>query len=392
MNHHFRIVIITLALLIIAACQSTAHLTSMKGGKADRENLTKGEKRLWSMSKDAEIQIRRSGKLLHFKKSKIAVNNILDRLYPERKGDMSIYIVKHPTLNAFTFPNGAIYIHSGIIAAAKNEAQLATVIAHEAAHYILRHGAKSRIVRSNTTAWSIVLLGIGIPFIGDIIGASSIMGYSRDLEREADAMAAKKMLDAGYDLLEAQRIFEYMASDSLANSKEKNKRSVFFASHPELQERIGNFKNYASKQPADSISGKRVTDYKSDFLDVYKYALHKKLEIGLYSSLINELENDNEFWDDLDGVDKIIFADAYRLRRNEKDLDISKELLKKILQNNSNYWKPHFSLGILNLDEKNHHEAKLNFLTAKSLIKKENSYIEMYLNKLKKLEDEKNEI
>lgn len=51
----------------------------------------------------------------------------------------SVHVLINPSLNAFAYPTGAIYVHSGLIARLENEAQLATVLAHEVSHIVQRH-------------------------------------------------------------------------------------------------------------------------------------------------------------------------------------------------------------------------------------------------------------
>jgi beta-barrel assembly-enhancing protease len=51
----------------------------------------------------------------------------------------SVHVLINPSLNAFAYPTGAIYVHSGLVARLENEAQLATVLAHEVSHVVQRH-------------------------------------------------------------------------------------------------------------------------------------------------------------------------------------------------------------------------------------------------------------
>ena len=51
-------------------------------------------------------------------------------------------VVDDPAVNAFALPGGKIFVTRGLIARLSNEAQLATVLGHEAGHVTARHSAE----------------------------------------------------------------------------------------------------------------------------------------------------------------------------------------------------------------------------------------------------------
>jgi predicted Zn-dependent protease len=62
-----------------------------------------------------------------------------------RQGGLEDYpyyfkVVQDDSINAFALPGGPTYVHTGLLKAAENEAQLAGVLAHELSHVVLRHG------------------------------------------------------------------------------------------------------------------------------------------------------------------------------------------------------------------------------------------------------------
>jgi predicted Zn-dependent protease len=79
------------------------------------------------------------------------------RLVPERTSDAgvtpSVHVLINPSLNAFAYPTGAIYVHSGLLAHLENEAQLATVLAHEIAHIVHRHTIRHLREERNKDLW-----------------------------------------------------------------------------------------------------------------------------------------------------------------------------------------------------------------------------------------------
>src|SRR5215813_3519820 len=52
-----------------------------------------------------------------------------------------ITILNSPAVNAFALPNGQLYVTRGLLALASDNAELASVLAHEMAHVIARHAA-----------------------------------------------------------------------------------------------------------------------------------------------------------------------------------------------------------------------------------------------------------
>src|SRR5262245_63501871 len=85
-------------------------------------------------------------------------------------------VVATREINAFALPGGFLFVNAGAIAAARNEGELAGVMAHEIAHVALRHGtnqaSKARLAQA----------GLGI--LGGLAGA----GENTDLGQAAEAI------------------------------------------------------------------------------------------------------------------------------------------------------------------------------------------------------------
>ena len=50
-----------------------------------------------------------------------------------------VILLRDPTLSAFAWPDGRVFVHTGLVAAVDSEAQLALVLARELAHVVQRH-------------------------------------------------------------------------------------------------------------------------------------------------------------------------------------------------------------------------------------------------------------
>jgi len=72
---------------------------------------------------------------------------VVDKIREENhsliRSDILITLSRDPSLNAFCLPNGLLVVNMGLFHYLENEQQLASVIAHEIAHNLLRHGEKS---------------------------------------------------------------------------------------------------------------------------------------------------------------------------------------------------------------------------------------------------------
>lgn len=139
------------------------------------------------------------------------VNNIGKKLAAQTPGEKFPYqfkVVDVKEINAFALPGGFLYVHTGAIVAAKNEAELAGVMAHEISHAALRHGTNQmskQMVAEKGLGVASAILGGGRDgaTLGDSVlsaGASLLfMRFSRTAEKQADLMGAQIMASAGYD-------------------------------------------------------------------------------------------------------------------------------------------------------------------------------------------------
>lgn len=112
-------------------------------------------------------------------------------------------VLDTPTVNAFALPGGYVYITRGLLALANNEAELASVMAHEIGHVTARHAAQ-RYSRSVAAGLGLTVLGVlaGSPALTQAAGLGAqiyLQGYSRAQEFEADSLGISYLRRAGYD-------------------------------------------------------------------------------------------------------------------------------------------------------------------------------------------------
>ncbi|NJL38914.1 MAG: M48 family metalloprotease [Leptolyngbyaceae cyanobacterium RM2_2_4] len=143
--------------------------------------------------------------------------------------EYEFYVIEDETLNAFALPGGKIFINAGAILEANSEAELAGLLAHELSHAVLSHGFQL-VTSGNLTANLLQF----IPY-GGYAANLAVLSYSRDMERQADALGTRILATSGY------------AADGLRNLmitlEESEAESLPFAwlsTHPDTDERIDN--------------------------------------------------------------------------------------------------------------------------------------------------------
>jgi hypothetical protein len=156
------------------------------------------------------------------------------------------YIFRGPFPNAFALPDGQVFVTSGMFALLENEAQLACVLAHEVTHTEGHHGVTTyRSMRKKSMVNAVlspildvagaVYLGVaGLGSYSNYFMVVSILGYTRDLEIEADDRGFERALAAGYDPHQMGRLFSLMDRDI---EGEQPKLQTVWSTHPDLEAR-----------------------------------------------------------------------------------------------------------------------------------------------------------
>ncbi|MEX2453642.1 MAG: M48 family metallopeptidase [Rhodospirillaceae bacterium] len=145
-------------------------------------------------------------------------------------------VIKDETPNAFALPGGKVGMHTGMLDAVENDAQLAAVIAHEIAHVTARHSAE-RMSREALTQAGVGLAGAtldsqaGAQLLAQAAQLGVILPFSRGQESEADRIGLAYMARAGYDPRQAVRLWQNFAA------KGGQQPPQFLSTHPHSAER-----------------------------------------------------------------------------------------------------------------------------------------------------------
>ena len=159
-------------------------------------------------------------------------------------------IVNASDINAFALPGGPMFVNRGMIEAAKNEGEMAGVMAHELSHVALRHSTAQQTKANNP--WNQILAGgaaIGGGMIlgqtgaqlGQMAAGAYFLKYSREYEKQADILGARIMANAGYDPRDLANMFQTIEKQGGGGGAPQ-----WLSSHPNP----GNRFNYINQEAA----------------------------------------------------------------------------------------------------------------------------------------------
>ena len=160
------------------------------------------------------------------------------------------YVVRDEKLNAFALPGGKIFINAGALVKTESEAELAGLLAHELSHAVLSHGFQ--LVAEGTKTSNVLQM---IPYAGGVASNLITLGYSRDMERQADILGTKILVASGY------------AADGLRNlmvtleAENKSHNYGWFSSHPDTEKRINYLENLIVTQGYDRYAYEGVSKH-----------------------------------------------------------------------------------------------------------------------------------
>jgi predicted Zn-dependent protease len=174
------------------------------------------------------------------------VNRIGQKLAANAGGPNFQYrfrVVNASDINAFALPGGYIYLNRGIIENARNEGEVAGVLAHEIAHSALRHGTHQASKAYAAQAGLQILGGLLGGRVGNntaqILNAVGGIGlnalflkFSRELETQADVRGAQILAASGYTPADMVSFFQQLAK------VDRSKKTTWLSHHPAPPDRM----------------------------------------------------------------------------------------------------------------------------------------------------------
>lgn len=175
------------------------------------------------------------------------------------------------TVNAYCMPGGKIGFYTGILPVCANEAGVAAVMGHEISHALLRHGNARATQAMGLQALQVLAAGATegrdetqrkalLTAVGLGAQFGVMLPNSRVDENEADRLGLQLMARAGYDPLEAPRLWDRM------RAKSQGKAPEWTSTHPAEERRI-----------------RRLTEFQTESAPLYQAS---PVKYGLGESLV----------------------------------------------------------------------------------------------------------
>jgi len=315
------------------------------------------EQMLWQKAEQEQRAIESSGLIYPDRALEDYLNQFPAKLQP-RSSDLEIRVkvIKNTGLNAFAYPNGMIYIYSGLLARMDNEAQLAAVLAHEITHCTQRHALRAfqaaqdqpdllRDVRhtlSKTKGLKDIARFMGIS--GTIAACS---GHIRELEAEADRMGIELMARAGYDPREALFIFDQMIGEVEQDRTEK----PLSESHPTVRQRIVNLQNLIDAQYPQKVSEIRNPEiFLAKLVRLFLDNVELDIQQGRFKAARSGVEKHLRIKPD-DARAYFLLGEIYRQRQQEGDTLKALDYYDQAVILDPNFAVAHKAIGLIHYKE-----------------------------------------
>ena len=193
----------------------------------------------------------------------------LDRLKKARTlhVEPKIYFFHLGMANSFALPGGTIIVGDELVELARNEDEIAAVLAHEIGHVEMRHGLQS--VLRNSSALIVVSTVTGdlstlSTFSGTLPFLLLEFGYAREFESEADAFAVSLLNDAHIDPFNLALILQKLEDSRPTSGPDFS----YLSTHPATEKRVAFLRSFGSKLAVTARTGQPVKKGKQRGLGV----------------------------------------------------------------------------------------------------------------------------
>jgi predicted Zn-dependent protease len=366
----FRLLCIGLALGALLAC-STPSVAPI--GSAGSEESTGEERDLRREADRIERLIERSDLVYPDAELRAYLNNIARALVTARGAqgyaDVRVQVLEQLSVNAFALPNGAIFLHTGMLARLENEAQLAALLGHEITHYTHRHGLRQQYeanrqqVLARAVQVFVTVLAAG-PAGAEAARAwtlASVSGYSRELEAEADREGLRCMAAAGYDPRQAVRMMQHIQEELEALGMEE--ALFLYSSHPRLQERIQSYRSLLRAELEEPTARRGEAAYMEHVRELLLEDAEANIEAERWGPARADLEKHLSRWPESARGHYVLGRLHERSRTGPDALKRARAEFARATELDPEYADPHRALGFL-------HRAQGKELRARAAFKR----------------------
>ncbi len=219
-RHHGRLLPILLLTVALGSASAQTHIVAPPNKYSPADDVKLGQ--------EAAQQVQKEVPLLNDASVEEYLSGIGQRLvrvipgeYQHPEFRYTFRVVNQKEINAFALPGGPMFVNRGMIEAAKDEGEIAGVMAHELSHVLLRHGTAQA-----TKATKYEIGAIAGQVLGAIVGGTAgsliaqgsnfgistyFMKFSREYESQADILGVQLMARAGYNPQSMANMFHTLA-------------------------------------------------------------------------------------------------------------------------------------------------------------------------------------
>jgi predicted Zn-dependent protease len=238
------VAIATVLAVGLSACATTTSPTGRKQivGAVSQEQLNQLGEQAFAEAKAKTPQSRDSRQVAYVGCVVNAIVRQLPAPWNQQRWDYALF--ENDETNAWALPGGKVGVYTGIFKAARNQDQLAGVIAHEIGHVVSRHHDE-RITRQAIASGVLQVGGaVAGSRYGEGIGnavtqggsiaaqAGFLLPNSRAQESEADVVGQQLMAKAGFDPRGAVALWQNMAAAGGARAPQ------WLSTHPDPSSRL----------------------------------------------------------------------------------------------------------------------------------------------------------
>jgi predicted Zn-dependent protease len=287
-------------------------------------------------------------------------------LQPPEVGKETVFrvrVIKDTSADALSFPDGGLYLTTGMLARLENEAQLAILLAHEMTHCSQEHALRALTYSRGELPAARELHESGHG--GQVLGvlqwgpsAPAMEAYLEELELEADRLGFQLVLKAGYDVAEAVKLFERQQSELGEEDLEEASRSAL---RRHLEKRRQGWQNSLRRSAWTEPQG--LTNRETYLAHVHRVILDNALvneRRGRFSLAQREVENYLAVRPN-DERAYYLLGEICRQRGLLNDRDKAKDCYAKAIRMCPSYADPYRGMGLLCYKEGEKTQAKSSF-------------------------------